>query len=49
VATEPVRKLSRNAHRQRIHLRVRTALQERPNVRGFACTARMDILRAGRG
>jgi len=35
VATEPVRKLSRNAHRQRIHLRVRTRVTgtpERPRL-----------------
>jgi large subunit ribosomal protein L18 len=35
VATEPVRKLSRNAHRQRIHRRVRTRVTgtpERPRL-----------------
>ena len=35
MATEPVRKLSRNAHRQRIHLRVRTRVTgtpERPRL-----------------
>jgi large subunit ribosomal protein L18 len=35
VASEPVRKLSRNAHRQRIHLRVRTRVTgtpERPRL-----------------
>jgi len=35
VATEPVRKLSRNAHRQRIHMRVRTRVTgtpERPRL-----------------
>ena len=35
MATEPVRKLSRNAHRQRIHLRVRTRVtgtSERPRL-----------------
>jgi large subunit ribosomal protein L18 len=30
VATQPVRKLSRNAHRQRIHLRVRTRVSGTP-------------------
>jgi large subunit ribosomal protein L18 len=30
VATEPVRKLSRNAHRQRVHLRVRTRVEGTP-------------------
>ena len=30
MATEPVRKLSRNAHRQRIHLRVRTRVTGTP-------------------
>ena len=35
MATEPVRKLSRNAHRQRVHLRVRTRVRgtpERPRL-----------------
>lgn len=35
MATEPVRKLSRNAHRQRVHLRVRTRVTgtpERPRL-----------------
>ncbi len=35
MATEPVRKLSRNAHRRRIHLRVRTRVTgtpERPRL-----------------
>jgi len=30
VASEPVRKLSRNAHRQRVHLRVRTRVTGTP-------------------
>jgi large subunit ribosomal protein L18 len=30
VATEPVRKLSRNAHRRRVHLRVRTRVTGTP-------------------
>ena len=32
MATEPVRKLSRNAHRQRVHLRVRTRITGTPEL-----------------
>jgi large subunit ribosomal protein L18 len=38
----PVRRLSREAHRRRIHVRMRKTLAGTPSARGFACTVRQQ-------